>query len=208
MRLRKTSSIEPLGEVIDHGYPCDKAGLIALLRTGTTEQRRRAARDLADFPDSAAMLGAQLAGEADTKVREAIFASLSSLHSESAATALLPLLRNPDVQLRKSAVKALAGMPRAVGPCIDTLLRVSDPQTRVFTINLLGDLRHEQVTHWLLQVLSNETCVNGVAAAVDVLAKLGQPEHIKPLQATRQRFASDPFLAFTIDVAIERIRAG
>ena len=103
---------------------------------------------------------------------------------------------------------ALAGMPRAVGPCIDTLLRVSDPQTRVFTINLLGDLRHEQVTHWLLQVLSNETCVNGVAAAVDVLAKLGQPEHIKPLQATRQRFASDPFLAFTIDVAIERIRAG
>ncbi|MEY4750576.1 MAG: hypothetical protein RIQ60_2790 [Pseudomonadota bacterium] len=207
MRLRQPSSIEPSRELIDRDHPRDKAGLIALLRTGNAAQRRRAAIDLADYPDSAAMMGAQLANEADPEVREALFVSLSDLHSESAATALLPLLRNEDDQLRSGAVKALAGMPRAVAPCINTLLRDNDPDVRVFTIHLLGDLRHDQVPRWLLQVLNDEASVSGVTAAVEVLAQLGQPEHIPTLQAVRRRFADDPFLAFAIDVAIQRIGA-
>jgi HEAT repeat protein len=188
-------------------HPRDKAGLIAQLRSGTAEQRLEAARALAEHPDSAAMLGAQLVGEADPSVREALFISLSELNSEAAATALLPLLRSADAQLRSSAIEGLAGMPRAVAPRVDALLRDNDPEVRIFTIKLLGDLRHEQVTAWLLQVLRDEPSVNGVACAVELLAEAGQPEHIGALQAARQRFGDDPFLAFAIDVTIERIEA-
>jgi HEAT repeat protein len=207
MGLRKTSSIEPLREVIEREHPRDKAGLIAQLRSANAEQRRWAARDLAEHPDSAATLGAQLAGEAEPSVREALFISLSALNSEAAATALLPLLRSEDAQLRNGAIEALAGMPHAVAPRIDALLHDSDPDVRIFTVNLLGDLRHERVTTWLLQVLRDEVSVNGVAAAVEVLAEVGQPGHLEALRAARRRFADDPFLTFALDVAIERIEA-
>ena len=48
---------------------------------------------------------------------------------------------------------------------------------------------------------------NVVAAAIEVMAETGQPEHIDALRETRRRFADDPFIGFAADVAIERIRA-
>ena len=101
----------------------------------------------------------------------------------------------------------LSGLPRVVGPRISTLLLDADPDVRIFTVNLLGELRHEQVPHWLQQVLLSDREVNVVAAAIEVMAETGQPEHIEALRETRRRFADDPFIGFAADVAIERIRA-
>jgi HEAT repeat protein len=96
-------------------------------------------------------------------------------------------------------------MPRAVAPRIAALLGDADVDVRIFTVNLLGELRHEQVTQWLLNVLASEQDVNVVAAAIDVLAEAGQPEHVAALRNARQRFAQDPFIGFAADVAIARI---
>ena len=99
------------------------------------------------------------------------------------------------------------GLPEVVGPRISALLLDADVDVRIFTVNLLGELRHEQVTQWLQQVLLSDREVNVVAAAIEVMAETGQPEHIDALRETRRRFADDPFIGFAADVAIERIRA-
>ena len=58
---------------------------------------------------------------------------------------------------------------------------------------------------WLLNVLEQESELNVVAAAIEVMAEIGQPEHVAALRAARQRFAHDAFIGFAADTAIERI---
>ena len=207
MGLRKSNTPDPLREVVDRGFPRHVDGLVAQLRGGDAEQRRWAVRDLTSHPQAAAALGAQLLVERDAAVREALFLALGTMASDEAVSALLPLLRSEDARLRNGAIEVLSGLPRVVGPRISALLLDADVDVRIFTVNLLGELRHEQVTQWLQQVLLSDREVNVVAAAIEVMAETGQPEHIDALRETRRRFADDPFIGFAADVAIERIRA-
>lgn len=207
MGLRKTSQPEPLREVVDRAADRDMPGLIGQLRSGDAAQRRWAARDLGACPEAAAALGEHLLGERDASVREALLTSLSAIGDESAAAALLPLLRSENAQPRNGSIEALAGMPRAVGPRIGALLRDADPDVRIFTVNLLGDLRHPQVTDWLVQVLAQDAAVNVVAAAIEVLAEVGGPAHVAALRAAKARFDHDPFIGFAADIAVDRVEA-
>lgn len=207
MGLRKTATPEPLREVVERELPRDLSGLLTQLRTGDPQERRWAARDLAVHPQAAAALGEALVGERDARVRDAIFVTLTALASEDAAGALLPLLRSEDAPLRNGAIEALASMPLAVAPRIQSLLHDVDPDVRIFTVNLMGELRHERVRQWLLQVLAQDSSVNVVAAAIEVLAEVGQPEDIPALQTVRVRHADDAFIGFAVDMAAGRIQA-
>jgi HEAT repeat protein len=205
MALKKHASPEPLREVLDRQWPRDTPGLLQQLRQGSGEQRRWAARDLAQHPAAAQGLGEALLHEPDPTVREALFTSLSRIADPTAANALLPLLRSEDAALRNGAIEALADMPAAVAPRVQALLHDSDPDVRIFTVNLLGELRHPDVPRWLAEVLRHEHEVNVVAAALEVMAEVGQPEHAELLQHTARRFADDPFIAFAAQTAAERI---
>ncbi len=206
MALRRTAA-EPLREVVEREHARDPDGLLAQLKTGDTEQRRWAARDLAAHPAAAAALGSRLAAEPDPSVREALFTSLSRHANDAAADALLPLLRSEDAELRNGAIEALASMPVIAGVRIDALLADADADVRIFAVNLLGDLRHERVPRWLLGVLEHEVSVNVVCAAIEVLAEVGSTEHLAALGAAARRFGDDPFVAFAADVAIGRIES-
>lgn len=207
MGLRKNFTLEPLRPVVDRTQPRDLQGLTAQLRSPEAELRRWAARDLAAHPEAAHALGTQLQQEQDSSVREALFSSLGSIATQDSVGALLPLLRRDDALLRNRAIETLASMPRVVAPRIAALLADTDVDVRIFTVNLLGELRHAQVTPWLLNVLASEQEVNVVAAAIEVLTEVGQPEHVAALRATRQRFAQDPFIGFAADMAIARIES-
>lgn len=206
MGLRKATP-EPLREVVERRTPRDLPGLLAALKNPDVEQRRWAARDLAAYPAAATTLGAQLLAEAEPSVREALFTSLATHANEAAATALLPLLRSEDPGLRNGAIEALGGMPDAAAPRIAALLRDADPDVRIFTVNLLGELRHERVPDWLLGVLRQESQVNVVCAAVEVMAEVGGEQHVAALREAARRFPADAFVGFAVDVAVERIRA-
>lgn len=207
MGLKKPVTREPLREVVEREHPRDVPGLCAQLRDGTAEQRRWAARDLAGQAGTMGLLGERLLAERDVRVREALLTSLTATPCEDAVTALLPLLRSEDAQLRNGAIEALSSMPQAVGPRIARLLEDADADVRIFTVNLLGDLKHDQVVPWLLQVLQRDAAVNVVAAAIEVLAEVGAPEHVKPLRQATRRFADDPFIGFAADMAAQRIEA-
>ncbi len=206
MALRKTTPTQ-LHPVQPRQLPRDLRGLQQQLSDADPRQRRLAARDLAAFPAAALSLGQALASEHDASVREALFTSLGTLASDSAVQALLPLLRTEDAGLRNGAIEALAAMPQAVAPCVDRLLLDPDADVRIFTVNLLGELRHAEVPTWLLQVLRHETHVNVVAAALEVLAEVGSPAELPALRSVRERFGEDAFIHFAVDLAISRIEA-
>jgi len=207
MALRKSNTVEALREVADREHARDLPGLLAQLRSGDVEQRRWAARDLSPHAEAAAALGEQLLREREPSVREAMFTSLATMASEAAVAALLPMLRSEDAQLRNGAIEGLCSMPQAVAPRVAALLRDADADVRIFTVNLLGDLRHDQVLPWLRQVMQHDDAINVVAAAIEVLAEVGSPSDIKALRAAQQRFAGDAFIGFAADMAIERIEA-
>lgn len=204
MALRKTP-VAPLHAVQPRQLIRDLRGLQQQLNDADPRQRRHAARDLAAFPDAALSLGQALSHETEPSVREALFNSLGHIASDAAVQALLPLLRTEDAGLRNGAIEALAAMPDLVAPCMDRLLLDPDPDVRIFSVNLMGDLRHAQVPHWLQQVLRHESHINVVAAALEVLAEVGSVADLPALRSARERFDSDAFIQFAADVAISRI---
>ncbi len=184
-----------------------KTGLIHQLQDADGSTRRWAARDLAEFPDAAQALCVRLAEEPDRSVREVICTTLTRIGGPTTVEGLLPLLRSEDANLRNSAIEVLSALPQAIGPRIEALLHDEDVDVRIFTVNLLGELKHPEVTHWLRQVLQEDDHVNVVAAAIEVLAEVGSPKVIPALKKARKRFADDPFIGFAADMAQQRIEA-
>lgn len=207
MGLRKANDAAALHPVTERDYPRDARGLMAQLTDPAIDVRRWAARDLAVYPEATEVLGRALAREGNGSVREALFTSLCTLGGTAAVDVLLPLLRSEDAALRNGAIESLAHLPEAAGQRIDALLHDPDADVRIFTVNLLGSLRHARVGPWLNQVLEKDTAINVVAAAVEVITEMGGNEHLPGLEVARKRFASDAFMGFAIDLARTRIEA-
>ena len=207
MGLKKVNDTTVLHTVSVRDYARDASGLMVQLKDPAPEVRRWAARDLAQFSEAAEALGQRLAVEAEPSVREVLFTSLATVGGPAAVEALLPLLRSEDPTLRNGAIEGLSHLPQEAGQRIDRLLRDPDADVRIFTVNLLGYLQHQQVGAWLVQVLEREADVNVVGAALEVITEIGQTDHLGALEAARRRFADDPFIGFAIDVARARIEA-
>lgn len=207
MGLRRATDPGGLRRVETREYPRDTEGLLAQLRDPDASVRRWAARDLAIHPDAVEPLCAHLLKESDHSVQEVIFTTLGCLGGGDVVDGLIPLLRSEDAHLRNSAIEVLSDLPDEVAPHIDALLRDIDPDVRIFTLNLLNELKHPEVDRWLSLVLMHEAHVNVVAAALEVLAEVGTPLAAKALGSVRQRFADDPFIGFAADLAQQRIEA-
>ncbi|CAK0766668.1 HEAT repeat domain-containing protein [Gammaproteobacteria bacterium] len=187
--------------------PRNQAGLVEQLADDNPEVRRWAALDLGEYPDSADQLCAQLERETHAPVREALLTSLIRIGNPTVVKGLLPLLRSDDAALRNGAINALQHFPDAISPYMETMLHDADSDYRIFTINILTNLRHPKTPHWLREVVENDKHINVCATAVDLLAEVGGPEAIPALEALPGRFNQDPFLRFATNVAVRRIRA-
>ncbi|MEY4766288.1 MAG: hypothetical protein RI907_2961 [Pseudomonadota bacterium] len=209
MGLRKANSPSGgLRRVEDRDYERDDAkGLIHQLYDNDPGTRRWAARDLASFPEAGTALAQRLLVELDHSVREVIFTTLTRIGGVAVVDGLLPLLRSEDANLRNGTIEVLSSLPEAVGPRVEALLHDEDPDVRIFTLNLLGDLKHADVHRWLKEVLQQEQHVNVVAAAIEVLAEVGSPKVLPVLAEARRRFPDDPFIGFAADMAQKRIEA-
>jgi HEAT repeat protein len=207
MGLKKTSEAVGLRRIEPRDYARDGQGLLEQLRDPDVSIRRWAARDLVDHPTLARSLCDHLAQESDGSVREVMFTTLGQIGGLLVVQGLLPLLRSEDANLRNGAIETLAGMPSDVGPSVDHLLMDGDVDVRIFTVNLLGDLRHPRLSEWLAQVLKDDAHVNVVAAALEVAAEIGGGPLLPAVKTARSRFADDPFIGFAADLAQQRIEA-
>jgi hypothetical protein len=86
------------------------------------------------------------------------------------------------------------------------LLADSDPDVRIFVVNILNSERHPDVERWLIEVIERDTHVNVCATAVDLLCEVGTEAAIDPLLHLKARFAREPYIQFAVDLALKRIR--
>jgi HEAT repeat protein len=208
MPLTKRKTVNVAEAVEQPQQPAGRDELIMQLSHPTPDMRRQAARELVAHPDAIPHLCARLPQEPTPAVRESILLTLMQLNSEEAARGLLPLLRSEDAGLRNSVVEALQQMPDAVAPYMETLLHDTNSDVRIFAVDVLQMLRHPHSPEWLSRIIAEDQHVNVCATAVDRLAEIGTPDMIPALEALAARFPDEPFMAFAVVTAIERITGG
>jgi len=185
--------------------PAEAPAVPHSLTEGTAEQRWSAVRAAAERPDGVPRLAAALAQESDPRVREAIFNGLARAATAESAAAVVPYVRSEDAALRTAALDALRAMPAASGPHLPGLLADPDPDVRLLSCELLRNMPESDANRLLIGLLDRETEKNVAAAAIEVLAEIGRSEALPVLARAAQRFADDPFLAFSIKLAADRI---
>lgn len=188
--------------------PRDLAGLKIELTDANPVARRWAARDLARYAEAALLLVERLDLESDPATREAVLMSLTEIGSAAAVQGLVNCLRSEDAALRSEAIEAMKHLPDAVASIMSGLLTEADADVRIFAVNVLESLRHPNVEKWLIEVISADAHINVCATAVDLLGEVGSAAALAPLEALKQRFPDEPYIAFAADLALRRIREG
>jgi HEAT repeat protein len=177
------------------------------LAHGTSDQRWNAARSAAELPDGLQLLRRAMSVESEPRIREAIFTSLARIGTRESAEAVLPCLRSDDSQLRTVALDALRAMPNATVLHLPELLHDADPDVRLLACDLARSQPAAEASRLLGEVLTRDGEANVCAAAVEVLSETGGPNLLPLLAQCAARFPDDPFLAFAVRVASERLGA-
>ena len=181
-------------------------GLCAQLNSENLSERRWAIRDLSEYPQATSALFGLLEKEPEVSEREALFDCLQYIGGVQVIDGLLHLLHSDNAGLRNGAIEILQSKPEEVAEHIEELLTDLDSDIRIFALDILQKLAHIQIPEWLIGVVNNEQHVNVLATAVDRLAEVGTAEMVPELEALKQRFSSENFLCFAIDMAITRIQ--
>ncbi len=186
----------------------DFDGLCASLNNEDHKIRRWAVRDLAQYQEASPVLAARLTIETDTSVRTVILDTLAKFGDETAISAIVNCLRSDDASFRNEAIDVLKNIPEEVAPIIENLLKDDDSDVRIFAVNILESLRHEDVEKWLIDVIEHDSHVNVCSTAVDLLSEVGTENAIQALKNLKQRFANEPYVCFSVDLALKRIQEG
>jgi HEAT repeat protein len=120
---------------------------------------------------------------------------------------LLPLLRSDDAQLRAGAAAALAAMKATAWQQVAPLLQDADADVRILACELARSMPEEEAVSRVCDLLDAEREENVCAAAVETLAEIGGTAALPALERCVERFRDTPFLAFSIGIAADRIRA-
>jgi len=185
----------------------DAASVLGNLVTGDTDARWAAARAAAELPGAVIALAAALRNEGNSRVREAMFTSLARIGTSESADLLISFLRSDSANLRAGALDALRIMVGNMRGLLARLLGDRDVDMRILSCELARALPGPEATTALCTLLSNEPEVNVCAAAIDVLAEVGDPQALPVLAACAQRFRDAPFLGFAIRTATDRINS-
>lgn len=187
-----------------HQRSCEEVA--AALKDAEAACRRHAAREIVSCPQAASNLISRLSCEQDAAVREAILNSLIRLNDPSSVSGLANCLRSEDAALRNEVIEAFKRMSGEVVPVLRSLLADSDPDVRIFVVNILDSDRHPEAETWLIEVIERDAQVNVCATAVDLLCEVGTEAAIEPLVRLKERFRSEPYIQFAADLALKRIR--
>lgn len=176
------------------------------LNSASADARWAAVRRM-DAPRDLPALQFALEKEADPRVREAIFTSLARIGGAEAVQGLARQIRADDAGLRTGALDALRTMGPEVAVVLPELLSDPDADVRLLACELARAAPGDQATALLCHLLGSEAEPNVAAAAVEVLAEVGDAQALSTLDGAAARFSGEPFLVFAIRVARDRIGA-
>lgn len=183
----------------------DCPDLLASLEDDNPTTRRWAARDLVNCQNVASALVDRLKREGDLSVREVTLTTLTRLGDSTAVAGLVDCLRSEDAALRNEAIEAMKQLPDEVATIMQGLLADTDPDVRIFAVNILESLRHPDVESWLIEVIETDPHVNVCGTALDLLSEVGTAAALAPLARFKTRFSDEPYIQFAADLALRRI---
>ncbi len=179
--------------------------LAADLASASEEARWNAAREACTLPQGLDLLVTALRQETVPRVREALFTGLARMATADSAAAVLQYLRSDDAALRTGALDALRAMPTAAAGHLPSLLCDRDADVRLLACEIARVIAAPEANRLLGELLATEPTANVCAAAIEVLAEIGDASVTPALAACAARFPDDPFLGFAIDAARARI---
>lgn len=185
----------------------DLAAVFDALARGSDDERWSAARAAADLPDSVSALESALRCERSPVVREAVFSALAHIATPQSVEAVLPFLRSDDASVRTEASDALLAMKDVMWPYVAPLLRDPNGDVRILACGLVRDMPGEIAASLCCGLLDAEPDPNVCAAAVEVLAEVGESSALPALERCAKRFGDTPFLEFSIQMALDRVRS-
>jgi HEAT repeat protein len=189
----KAAAAKPAGEPADG------------LADASPDARWAAARAAADQPEAVPALAQALAREGDVRVREAIFTALARICTPQSVLAVLPYIGSDDANLRTGALDALRAMPGQMEPHLRQLLADPDSDVRLLACDLARVTTGAEVPLLLCRLIESDPQANVCAAAVEVLAEIGDADAVPSLALCAARFPDDPFLKFAIKAATEHL---
>ena len=192
----------------ERATPRNFEGLCDELNSENQTARRWAVRDLAQYPQASVALVSRLKIEDHPTVRTAILDTLAQLGDDVAISGIVECLRSDEASLRNEAIEVLKNIPEQVAPIIDALLNDADSDVRIFAVNILESLHHEDVEKWLIRVIEHDEHLNVCATAVDLLSEVGTELSLNALQQLKIRFSEEPYICFSVDLALKRIGQG
>jgi HEAT repeat protein len=175
-----------------------KDDLLEQIRSPEPNERRWAARDLAEYAETMPMLCDCLEREPDESVRVAILTALLKQRSPEIAQRLSGLLSSEDAGLRSAVGEVLSEMPDQLSLMLETLLRHQDSDVRILAVTAVARLAHPMVPDCLLNVAERDVHPNVVAAALEGLGECGTPEMITRVEAVAARFPGNAYLSFVV----------
>ena len=180
--------------------------LAAELEDFNVTARRHAAQKIVTCQDGATALIGRLQREDNTAVREAILNSLLRMRDPSIVSGLADCLRSENVALRNDVIEVFKQLGSQAAPVLRALLADTDPDVRIFAVNILISERYSDTEQWAIEVIERDAHVNVCAAAVDLLCEVGTEASIDPLLRLKTRFVHEAYIQFAADLALKRIR--
>lgn len=168
--------------------------------------RRRAIRLLAHQGGAVTTLVGLIRDEQDSRVREAAFLELAAMNCDDAAQGVAELLSDADPARRNGALEALAAMPGPAVALLEPLGLSDDPDVRIFAVLLASELPAEETADWLIALAARDQDANVCSNVAEALGGTGRAEAVPVLEGIAARFPDEPFLAFAVETALQRLR--
>jgi len=118
---------------------------------------------------------------------------------------ILKLLQSQNAYLRNKAITFLQEYGENAKQFIQKLLNNSDRDIRIFAVNILGDVKYEDSRDMLIELIKDEDDINVLMTSVDYIGEIGKIEDIELLEKLKDKFSSEPYVTFGINLAIDKI---
>ncbi|MGM0599830.1 MAG: HEAT repeat domain-containing protein [Candidatus Rifleibacteriota bacterium] len=178
--------------------------LLEQLQNSDPGQRRKAVRELANFPEDKEVIQAlcQALGDPNKGVQNITIDSLSRMRHENVVHGLIPVVRSSDLNTRNSGMSVLRNLgPMTISPLIETVKEAKDVDEIIQILVILGDIGSPLATGTVISFIDHEDD-NVKTTAVESLGKIQDPEAVDVLIET---YKNTDILKYSIVEALGNI---
>ena len=178
--------------------------LLEKLKNSDPNQRRKAIRELASYPENQNVVAAlcDALGDPNKGVQNITIEVLSSVPHKNIVLGLINVVKSPDLNTRNAGMTILRNLgPMAIDPIVSALNASTDVDEIIQLLVILGDIKSHIATDTVLKYITHEDD-NVKTTAVESLGKIQDPKAVKVLLET---YKTTDILKYSIVEALGNI---